>query len=173
MSVWARWNQQLLQTSQWMMDKYWFSSLRTSKTHFSVAMYPADFTKWTPVVKIPVQNGTGHPTEPVLLHTLLKQEVEGLSLAVCWTVLKCLFEFARLCNGVGVNIGCQTGANDSLKIYKGEQSPDGTHVYRKLICTVPVIIREQWCERVQGNILVWIPAHELQEEKNKNAFPWH
>ncbi len=110
-----------------------------AKTHFSVAIY----TKWTPVVKIPLQNGTEHPTEPVLLHALLKQEVEGLSLAVCWTVLKCLFEFTCLCNGVGVNIGCQSDANDRLKIYKGEQSPDVIHVYCKLIFTVPVIIREQ------------------------------
>lgn len=140
-----------------MRDNTGFRLWEQAKKHFSVAIYPIDFTKWTPAVKIPLQNGTGRPTEPVLLHALWKKKRGWRSFSSCVLdcIIKCLFEFTCHCNGVGVNIGCQTGANNSLKIHKGEQSPDVIHVYRKLIFTVlhgdyPWTV--VW-ERVQGHVI--------------------
>lgn len=69
--------------------------------------------------------------------------------------MKCLFEFTHLCNRVGVKTGCQTGTSDSLKIHKGQQSTDVIHVYCKLILTVPVVISEEWRERVQGHVMLY------------------
>lgn len=85
--------------------------------------------------------------------------------------MKCLFEFTRLCNGVGVKTGCQTGASDSLKIHKGQQSTDVIHVYCKLILAVSVVINEQWRERVQGYGIFYQGAPHTLRNVCKNIGP--
>lgn len=80
-------------------------------------------------------------------------------------IIKCLFEFTCLCNGVGGNIGFQTGTNDSLKIYKGEQSPDIILQQIHLYCFCDYPWTMVWEGTRSCSILVWsetrIHSHDL------------